>query len=316
MERIDRINAMLEKGKITPDQARLLKNALENSHKDVEPKDETQGSKERIQSNGLMIVSVGLVLLMLTGFGLLFILVYGNSAQDGTDINLSTRTALTADAVGRPATQQNPETRAALRKTRTRVTAVLFSGVLAIIAVSILCLAGVLTFNRIIRLREELMAQWFGVRIQIRKKLHLIPAMEDLLKESLSHEDRIIQAISNARGTLGSLLGRDESGVANIQQIVTESEGLNRSILAVSENYPELKSNTAVMFLLNSLFDIEQTIARQWVRYNHAVKRFNQITTRFPGVLITLAVKPGQFEYADGSELLHATTDTETIDEQ
>ena len=132
-------------------------------------------------------------------------------------------------------------------------------------------------YNTMVTQREAIDAQWAQVENQLQRRNDLIPNLVEVTKGYASHEKEIFESVAEARSKLIGAKTRDEQIEASNQV----SSALSR-LLAISENYPDLKANTQFARLSDELAGTENRIATERRRYNEEVRTFNTTIKQFP----------------------------------
>lgn len=153
------------------------------------------------------------------------------------------------------------------------------TAVRVMIVVAALPLAGC-SYNRFVGQEEAVKAQWAQVQNQLQRRNDLIPNLVETVKGYASHEEGIFTEIAEARGRLlAAKTPADQIEAANQQ-----TSALGR-LLAISENYPQLKANEQFNRLMDELSGTENRIAVERMRYNEKVQEYNTARRQFPGVI-------------------------------
>jgi LemA protein len=136
------------------------------------------------------------------------------------------------------------------------------------------------SYNRFVTQEEAIKAQWAQVENQLQRRNDLIPNLVNTVKGYASHEQGVFQAVADSRAKLaGAKTPEDTIAAANQQ-----SSALAR-LLAVVENYPQLKANEQFNRLMDELSGTENRIATERMRYNERVQEYNTLRRRFPSNL-------------------------------
>jgi LemA protein len=147
--------------------------------------------------------------------------------------------------------------------------------------VAVLLLAGVWIYNRLVTLRTRADNGWSQIDVQLRRRADLIPNLVETVKGYAAHERELFQRVTEARArSLGATGVEDQAEAEN--QV---SAGL-RQLLAVVENYPELKANQNFLALQEELIGTESKIAYARQFYNDQVMRLNTLIQSFPSSII------------------------------
>ena len=129
--------------------------------------------------------------------------------------------------------------------------------------------------------REAVNAAWSQVDVVLQRRADLIPNLVETVKGFAVHEEQVFGEIARARSALIGAQTPADKIAANAQ--VTSA--LNR-LLAISENYPQLKSNENFLRLQDELAGTENRIAVERKRYNDSVQDYNTFISLFPNSVI------------------------------
>jgi LemA protein len=152
------------------------------------------------------------------------------------------------------------------------------------IALGVVVLAAlwaVLTFNRLVSLRNRVDNGWSQIDVQLRRRYDLIPNLVETVKGYATHERELFEHVAEARSQAASAQGVEQQ--AQAENIITA--GL-RQLMAVAENYPELKANENFLALQEELSGTESKIAYSRQFYNDQVALLNTKIEQFPSSLI------------------------------
>lgn len=160
----------------------------------------------------------------------------------------------------------------------------------AILLILILLFAGgCSTYNGMVDADQAVNKQWGQVESQYQRRADLIPNLVSTVKGYAAHESETLEKVTEARAKAGSItLTADEltpENMARFQQAQSELSSALKSLLAVSEAYPELKANENFLNLQSQLEGTENRIATERMRFNEAVETYNLKVLRFPGNL-------------------------------
>jgi LemA protein len=133
------------------------------------------------------------------------------------------------------------------------------------------------SYNKFTAQEESIKAQWGQVENQLQRRHDLIPNLVETTKGFAQQERDVFQAVSDARAKLAGAT----TPAQKIEGANAESAALAR-LLAVVENYPQLKSDTTFMQLSNELAGTENRIAVERMRYNQRVQEYNTLRRQFP----------------------------------
>lgn len=134
------------------------------------------------------------------------------------------------------------------------------------------------SYNRLVRLDQDVKEQWAQVETQYQRRMDLIPNMVEVVKRYAKHEKQIFKDIAEARANYAGAKTLNEKIIA-----ATQLEGSLARLLLIVENYPNLKANETFIRLMDQWEGTENRIAVQRMRYNEIVKRYNYTAKSFVG---------------------------------
>ncbi|GIW72012.1 MAG: LemA family protein [Planctomycetota bacterium] len=174
-----------------------------------------------------------------------------------------------------------------------------------LIALAVLVGLGILVFfafvslyNGLVRGRNKVDASWAQIEVQLKRRHDLIPNLVETCKGYMKHEREVLENIARARS--GLLSGNPaEAAQANAQL----NAGL-RSLMAVVENYPELKADENFHKLHEELTQTENAISHARQDYNAAVLQYNNQTQMIPSNIVAAMFnfKPREFFEVEAPE--------------
>src|SRR6058998_1401810 len=135
-------------------------------------------------------------------------------------------------------------------------------------------------YNQMVSMREQIDAAWAQVENQLQRRNDLIPNLVETTKGYAQHEESVYKDIAAARSQLLAAKSPDETIAAANRQ----TSALGR-LLAVVENYPQLKANEQFNRLMDELSGTENRLAVARQRYNEAVQQYNTSRRQFPANL-------------------------------
>jgi LemA protein len=136
------------------------------------------------------------------------------------------------------------------------------------------------SYNKFVSQEEAVKAQWAQVENQLQRRNDLIPNLVETVKGYAQHEASVYKDIADARSRLLAAKSPEESIAAANQQ----TSALGR-LLAVVENYPQLKANEQFNRLMDELAGTENRLAVERMRYNEKVQEYNTSRRQFPANL-------------------------------
>src|ERR1700745_1319359 len=152
-------------------------------------------------------------------------------------------------------------------------------GLVAVIVILVLIFGGmyVSTKNKIVTMDEQVKSNWAQVDVVLQRRADLIPNLVETVKGFAAHEEIVYGDIAKARSALLNAKTPADKIAANGQL-----DGALGRLLAVVENYPQLKSNENFLRLQDELAGTENRIAVERKRYNDALQDYNTYLLKFP----------------------------------
>jgi LemA protein len=155
----------------------------------------------------------------------------------------------------------------------------------------------VFAFNRLVSLRNRVDNGWSQIDVQLRRRYDLIPNLVETVQGYAAHERELFEKVAEARSrAMGA------TGVADQAQAENAITAGLRQLLAVVENYPDLKANQNFLALQEELTGTESKIAYARQFYNDQVMRLNTAIQSFPSNVIAGAFHFTPREFFDIEE--------------
>ena len=150
--------------------------------------------------------------------------------------------------------------------------------IVGIVVVIGMALAG--SYNGLVEKQNEVEGKQAEIATQLQRRADLIPNLVNTVKGYAKHEEKIFTEVADARSRLLSAQGPAAKAEAGAQL----NSVLGR-LLAVAENYPQLKASDNFVRLQDELAGTENRISVARTRYNQTVRDFNAAIRKFPGSL-------------------------------
>lgn len=152
------------------------------------------------------------------------------------------------------------------------------TGLIAIVAV-IVIIGGWFwsSYNKLVTANEGVDNQWAQVETQYQRRFDLIPNLVNTVKGAMAQEQKVFGDLADARANYSGAQTVNEKAAA-----ATQVEGALGRLLAIMENYPELRSIDTVQTLMAQLEGTENRISVERGRFNDSVRSFNVMIKRFP----------------------------------
>jgi LemA protein len=173
-------------------------------------------------------------------------------------------------------------------------------GVIVLIVVILLVWA-IATYNRLVRLRNQVESSWAQIDVQLKRRHSLIPNLVETVKGYASHERGTLEAVINARNMAVQVGNAGPAQQGEAEGVLTQALG---RLFALAEAYPNLKANENFIALQNELGNTENKIAYARQFYNSAIQTLNNAAQSFPTNLIAgmAGVHPRPYFEAVGAE--------------
>lgn len=178
-----------------------------------------------------------------------------------------------------------------MKNTTWKLALILLAGV---IAVSMLCVFWVQgAQNKAFSLEEQVNTAMSDIKVQEKRRVDLVYNLADCVMQYDKHEAETLKAVVDGRGSAGDI------------------ENVTTAITAVSEAYPELKSNENYKELMNELSMTENLIAEYRSNYNKQVKTYKRYVRKFPTRLFLdmCGYEAPEFDYLDYNAPVDAPQD-------
>jgi LemA protein len=151
-------------------------------------------------------------------------------------------------------------------------------------------------YNRIQTQDESVKAAWSEVVNQYQRRADLVPNLVRTVQGFAQQEQKVLIGVTEARAKVGSIqatpeLVNDEAAFKKFQQAQGELSSALKSLFAVTENYPQLKSDANFLDLQSQLEGTENRITVARNRYIEAVREYNNTIRQFPSNLTAMLFK-------------------------
>lgn len=176
---------------------------------------------------------------------------------------------------------------------------------------AIIVMWGVGAYNGLVKMNESINGSWANVENVYQRRADLIPNLVETVKGYAKHEaqtlENVVQARANATNiSLTPEALNDPQAFNNFQKMQGELSSALSRLMAISENYPDLKANENFLQLQSQLEGSENRISVERRKFNEAVQKFNGKVKSFPTILIagfgSFSARP-YFEAEKGAEV-------------
>jgi len=176
-------------------------------------------------------------------------------------------------------------------------------------AIIIIVIAFVSSYNKIVKLDEDVNGKWAQVEAAYQRRSDLIPNIVNTVKGYADFEKSTLTAVIEARSKATSIQidpsNLSPQAIANFQKAQDGLSGALSRLLVTVERYPDLKANQSFLGLQAELTNTENKINFERNNFNDSVKSYNSKIRVIPGALVanlTGFEKRGYFEAVEGSE--------------
>ena len=157
--------------------------------------------------------------------------------------------------------------------------------ILAIILLAFLAIF----YNKLIKERTNVAMCWSQIDVQLQKRFDLIPNLVETAKAYMKHEDETLTKVIGLR-TAWEKIGDPDGKV----KIGSELASTVNKLIAVAENYPDLKASESMLELTKTIAETEGTIAQARTIYNNSVSVYNAKVKSFP-----INIVAGMFQFKE-----------------
>jgi LemA protein len=150
-------------------------------------------------------------------------------------------------------------------------------GLIVLGCIGVIIAWGIVTFNRLVSLRNEVQNSWKQIDVHLKRRHDLIPNLVSVVKGTMEFEQDTLEKVINARAKAVS--------AGSVQEKVTAENMLTQALgklFAVMENYPQLRSNDNIMQLQEELTSTENRIGFARQLYNDLVAQYRIKQEVFP----------------------------------
>jgi len=157
-------------------------------------------------------------------------------------------------------------------------------GIIAGVLVLILMIWFISTWNRLVRLEENVNKSWADIDVLLKQRYDMIPNLVNTVKGYATHEKEIFEQFALARQTAAGCLAQgDVKGLGAAEGTLA---GLIPRINMVAEQYPELKADTSFVNLQNQLVSIENQVSDRREFYNASATNWNAAIQMIPTSIV------------------------------
>jgi LemA protein len=157
---------------------------------------------------------------------------------------------------------------------------------LVVVVLAVVAAVAIVLYNSLVGLRNRVQNAWSQIDVQLKRRHDLVPNLVNAVKGIMAHERDVLDRVTQARASAVAA-GNDVAARAAAENALT---GAMRSLFAVAEAYPALRSNENMLMLQEELSSTENRIAFARQHYNDAVMAYNTAQQQFPAVLVAASL--------------------------
>ena len=174
---------------------------------------------------------------------------------------------------------------------------------LIIVAIVVVVLIGLILwvvgiYNRFVSLRNSSDATLGQIRVAMKKRLDMIDQLLGAVKSYAKFEKETLERVTAMRASVAT------AGPGDLNKVEAESRSIFGRLLAVAENYPDLKTSGTVTSLMDSVKNLEDEIARQRYTYNNISQEFNTMIDTIPSNFVAKLMGLIKLEYLQFEEAI------------
>jgi len=174
---------------------------------------------------------------------------------------------------------------------------------LIMIGVVVLVLVGIILwaigiYNRFYTLKNSSEATLGQIRVAMKKRLDMIDQLLGAVKSYAKFEKETLEKVTAMRASVAT------AGPGDLNKVEAESRSIFGRLLAVAENYPDLKTNTTVISLMDSVKGLEDEISRQRYTFNNISQEFNTMLDTIPSNFVGRIMGLLKLEYLQFEEAI------------
>jgi len=155
----------------------------------------------------------------------------------------------------------------------------------------------IIIYNLFVRDKNRVLAAWSDIDVQLKRRHDLIPKLIDAVKQYAAYESTTLNAITTLRTQ-----SEDAASIEKRGKIEGELSAKLHQLIALAENYPDLKANKSFLDLQKNLTDVENHIQYARRYYNGAVRNLNIRVDSFPDMFVARIFRFIPAEFFDFDE--------------
>jgi LemA protein len=170
-------------------------------------------------------------------------------------------------------------------------------GIIAVVVI-VLILWAVRIYNRFVSLKNSSEATLGQIRVAMKKRLDVIDELLGAVKSYAKFEKETLEQVTAMRASVAT------ASLGDLSKVDAASRSVFGRLLAVAENYPDLKTSTTVTSLMDSVKTLEDEIARQRYTFNNISQEFNTMIDTIPSNFVANRMHLVKLEYLQFEEAI------------
>jgi len=144
-------------------------------------------------------------------------------------------------------------------------------------------LYAIIIFNSLVRTRQMANEAWSGIDVQLKRRSELVPNLVESVKGYATHERSVLEEVTRLRNAAREVPVDDVAGRAQAERALSAAIG---KLVALAEDYPDLKASANFLKLQHELSQLEDELQMARRYYNGTVRNQNVLVQSFPGNLV------------------------------
>ena len=172
----------------------------------------------------------------------------------------------------------------------------IIAAILFMVVIGGFVMFGVGIYNKLVKLRNRFKNAYAQIDVQLKRRYDLIPNLVETAKSFMAHERETLEAVIQARNQAqqankaAAQNPGDPKALGNLMGAEAALTGSMGKLFALSESYPQLKSDKTMTNLMEELTSTENKIAFARQAFNDAVTKYNTGREKFPAVMFAGAM--------------------------
>lgn len=165
--------------------------------------------------------------------------------------------------------------------------------IIILVIIVLLVIWGIGIYNRLVQLRNQVNNAWSQIDVQLQRRYDLIPNLVEAVKGYMTYEKGTLEAVinarnqaQNARNQIEQSGGPTSSSIKDLAVADAAVRGAVTNIMALAENYPQLRASENMQQLQEELSSTENKVAFARQAYNDNVMLYNTTQQEFPAALL------------------------------